>query len=82
MNDLKHYLALAAILSLGFGLFWIFNYNRDLQIVVTLGMAAAYLAWGLGYHHRRRELTRSLAGEYLAVAAVSCLLVIFLLLRS
>jgi hypothetical protein len=82
MNDLKHYLSLLAILSIGFGLFWIFNFNRNLQIAITIIMGITYVIWGTIYHVVRKELHWRIVWEYLTVATAACLIVIFLLLRT
>lgn len=82
MKYLKHYLALMAILSVGFGLFWIFNYNRTTQIWITLGLGVAYVIWGIIHHTLRRELYWRIIGEYVVVAALVSLVIIFLLIRA
>lgn len=82
MKDLKHYLALAAILSVGLGLFLIFNYNRSVQIGVILTLSAAYVSWGIIHHSLKKELHLRIVVEYLSVAILASILVIFLLIRS
>lgn len=82
MNDLKHYLSLLAILSIGFGLFWIFNFNRHLQIVITIGLGITYVLWGTVHHIVRKEVHWRIVWEYILVATIACLMVIFLLLRT
>ncbi len=82
MKDFKHYLALLAILSIGFGFFWMFNYNREAQIGVTLALSAAYALWGIVHHLLKKELHLRIILEYILVALLASLLVIFLLLRA
>jgi hypothetical protein len=82
MNDLKHYLALGTILSLGFGLFWYFRYLREVQVVITLLMAGAYVLWGVIHHSIKKDLHWQVVVEYVAVAAVASVPIISLLLRS
>lgn len=82
MKDLKHYLFLGTILSVGFGAFWFFNYHRMAQIGVTVAMAAAYVLWGLIHHTIKKNLHWRIILEYLLVAAMASVLVIFLLLRA
>jgi len=55
MKDLKHYLSLLAFLSIGFGLFWIFNFNRQVQILITVGLGLAYVAWGTVHHLIKKD---------------------------
>lgn len=82
MKEFKHYLALAAILSAGFSLYWFFNFNRQIQIWITIGLGAVYVLWGIMHHALSKELYLRIVIEYLLVAVLACLLVIFLLLRS
>jgi len=82
VKDLKHYLSLMAILSVGFGLFWIFNFNRTIQMGITLALGAAYVLWGIIYHAVKGEFRWRIVWEYVVVATVACVVVIFLLLRT
>ena len=82
MKDLKHYLALLAILSVGFGLYWMFNFNRMAQVGITLALGAIYVLWGMVHHALNKELYLKIILEYLLVASLASIVVIFLLLRS
>jgi len=82
MKDLKHYLLLATLLSVGFGAFWYFDFNRQAQIGVTLALSAAYVLWGIIHHTIRKNLHWRIILEYLVVASFASILVIYLLLRA
>jgi hypothetical protein len=82
MKDLKHYLSLMAILSVGLGLFWMFNFHRMAQIWITIGLGITYVIWGIAYHAIKKELHWRIVWEYIVVAIVACVLVIFLLMRT
>jgi len=82
MKDFKHYLALASILSVGFGLFWIFNYNRNYQAYITIGLGVVYIAWGTVHHLLKKEFYWHIFIEYLSVATIGCVIVIYLLSRT
>lgn len=82
MKDWKHYLILFFILTAGFLLFRIFNFNRQVQIWLTFAIAFIYLCWGIVYHWIKKELHLRIILEYLMVAALAGLVVIFLLLRT
>jgi len=82
MKDLKHYLSLMAILSIGFGLFWIFNFNRHIQIWITIGLGVAYVFWGTLHHLFKKEFHLRILWEYIIVATFACVIIIFLLMRS
>jgi len=71
-----------AILSIGFGFFWLFNYNRQAQVGVTLVLAAVYVLWGIIHHSIKKDLHWRIILEYLAVAIVASVVMILLLLRS
>lgn len=81
MKELKHYLILLAILMIGFWFYWLFNFNRQIQVWITIGLGCAYVLWGMIYHTARHELYLRIVLEYLLVAGLACSLVIFLLLR-
>jgi len=82
VKDLKHYLFLMAILSIGFGLFWIFNFNRQIQMWITVGLGVAYVLWGIMHHAIKKELHWRIVWEYFLVAIFACVIIIFLLART
>ncbi|GAJ16360.1 unnamed protein product, partial [marine sediment metagenome] len=79
MKDSKHYLALMAILSIGLGLFLYFGYNRQVQIGIVIALSAAYVVWGIFHHSLKKELHLKIILEYIAVATLASIVVIFLL---
>lgn len=81
MKDLKHYLALMAILSVGLGAFLFFGYNRTVQIGIVIVLSAVYVVWGIFHHALKKELHLRIILEYLMVAILASIVVIFLLLR-
>lgn len=81
-KDLKHYLALIAFLSIGLGIFLLFNYNRQIQMGITLVMSAAYVVWGIVHHSIKKELHIRIILEYVLVATVASVIVVFLLMRT
>ncbi len=82
MKDLKHYLSLMAILSIGFGLFWIINFNRQIQIWITIGLGVTYVLWGVLHHAIKKEFHWRILWEYIVVAILAGVVVIFLLRRT
>jgi hypothetical protein len=81
-QDFKHYLALIAFLSFGLALFIVFDYNRQIQVSITLLMAAIYVVWGIVHHAIRKELHPKIIFEYFLVAFVVSVVMIFLLMRT
>lgn len=82
MKDLKHYLALIAILSIGLALFWFFNYNRRAQIGIILAIAGAYVLWGVIHHTIKKDFHWRIILEYVVIAFAASLIIIFLLARA
>lgn len=82
MKDLKHFLCLLTILSLGFGLFLIFDYNRVAQVGIVIALGGVYVLWGIIHHGLNKELHLKIILEYLLVAIFACTVIIFLLLRA
>lgn len=82
MKDLKHYLALMAILSIGLSVFLYFSYNRQVQIGIVIALSAAYVVWGIFHHSLKRELHLRIILEYITIAALVSIVVIFLLIRT
>ncbi len=81
-KDLKHYLALIAFLSISLALFLVFNFNRQIQMGITLIMAGGYIIWGVVHHSVKKELHPRIISEYILVATVASIVVIFLLMRT
>jgi len=81
-KDLKHYLALITFLSIGLALFLIFNYNRQIQVGIALAMAATYVIWGIVHHWVKKELHPRIISEYVIVAIVASVVMIFLLMQT
>ena len=82
MKEFKQYLELLAFLSVGFGLFWIFNYDRSYQIYITIVMGIGYVIWGAIHHLSKKEFYWHILFEYIAVSLVACTIVIYLLSRA
>lgn len=81
-KDLKHYLALITFLAFGLALFLIFNYNRQIQVGITLAMSVIYVVWGVVHHGLKKELHPRIISEYIIVATVASVVMIFLLMRT
>lgn len=82
MKDLKHYLLLMTILSFGLGFFWLFNFDRQAQMIITAVMGMVYVLWGIGHHSIKKDLHWRIILEYGIVAILASTVVIFLLLRT
>ena len=61
-------------------LFLVFSYNSFLQRRIVFNMSLAYFWWGVFHHWRKDSLCLRVALEYLLLAILGALLVIFVLL--
>jgi hypothetical protein len=68
-------------LSVGLGLFFLFDYNRGIQIGIVILLATLYVAWGAIHHSLKKEFHLRILVEYLLVDILASVLVIFLLIR-
>jgi len=82
MKNLREYLALIALLSLGLGIFWLFDYNRHLQVYVVAGLGMVHFLWGMIHHGFKKQLHWEVVVEYLFISLIGSLALIFLLLRA
>lgn len=82
MKHLKDYLALFSILAAAIFFFFYFRFNRQAQTGVVLATAAAYVIWGMIHHLGAKDFHWRILAEYLIVATLASLVVIFLLLRA
>ena len=81
-KHLPHYLSLAGILIAGIVGFIVFSYERALQIAVAIGMALAYVAWGIIHHAIHRDLYLSVVIEYIVVASLGLVVMLSLIFRA
>jgi len=82
MKNLKDYLALIALLCLGLGIFWLFDYNRHLQVYVVAGLGGVHFLWGMIHHGLKKQLHWEVVVEYFFISLIGSLALIFLLLRA
>lgn len=77
-----HYFALLCLMAVGlWGLFW-FDYDRLVQMAIVVGLALAYVAWGVIHHFLHRDLHVKIIFEYLLVAILTVLIFVSLLFRT
>ena len=79
---LPHYLSLAGILIAGVAGFLVFSYERAFQIAVDIGLALAYVAWGIIHHAIHRDLHLSVVIEYIVVASLGLVVILSLIFRA
>ena len=81
-KHLPHYLSLAGILIAGVIGFLVFSYERAFQIAVAIGLALAYVAWGIIHHAIHRDLHLSVVIEYVVVASLGLVVMLSLIFRA
>lgn len=81
-KHLPHYLSLAGILIAGVVGFVVFSYERGSQIAVAIGLALAYVAWGIIHHAIHRDLHLSVVVEYVVVASLGLVVMLSLIFRA
>jgi hypothetical protein len=81
-KHLPHYLSLVGILIAGVVGFIVFSYERGFQIAVAIGLALAYVAWGIIHHAIHRDLHLSVVVEYIVVASLGLVVMLSLIFRA
>jgi hypothetical protein len=61
---------LIGILFVGAAGFIYFYWDRALQIALAVGVAGAYVTWGVVHHYLHRDLHLAVVVEYLLIAAL------------
>jgi Protein of unknown function (DUF5656) len=80
-KHLSHYTSLIGILLVGaYGLI-IFNYDSALEIAIAVGLAGAYVAWGIIHHYLHRDLHASVVVEYLLIASLGLIVILSVINR-
>lgn len=82
IKDLPHYLSLAGILAAGIIGFMVFSYESVFQIAVAIGLALAYVAWGIIHHAIHRDLYLSVVVEYIVVASLGLVVILSLIFQA
>lgn len=81
IRHLPHYLGLIALLITGLTVFILFNYDKAVQVIVAILVAAAYVAWGIFHHRIHKDFDIAVVIEYLAVAILGLVIVFSLIFR-
>lgn len=77
-----HYLSLVLIVLIGLALLMFFSYNVAVSIAVLVGLAAAYVAWGVIHHSSRNDLYLSVILEYIVIACFGLVVGLSLILQK
>ena len=77
-SHLIHYLILFLFLGLGLWGFSYFSYDRDLQRLIIILVAVAYLSWGIVHHYLEESLNPKIVIEYTSWAALAAALLLII----
>ena len=73
-TDVTQYLVLGCILIGGVGVFYYVRANTDLQFIVGVMTAIAYVIWGWIYHAIKKDLHTRVVIEYMLMGAIAVVL--------
>lgn len=76
-----HYFFLLSIFSLAIAFFFIFQFERLMQVYVIIATAFAYFLWGIIHHYLEDNLYLKVVIEYFLIALLGSLVLIFLIYR-
>ena len=81
-RDIQHYIPLVGIFLAGILGFLMFSFDRVFQATLAVGLAIAYVFWGLVHHHIHKDLHISVILEYIVIAVLGVVIVFSLLFRA
>jgi len=81
-KHMYHYLSLILIVLVGLVALVFFSYNEHVSIAILVGLAFAYVAWGVIHHSSRRDLYLSVILEYIVIASFGLVIGLSLILQK
>jgi len=78
-KHLSHYVGLIGVLVVGALGIINFNYDKGLQMAIAVGVAGAYITWGIVHHHLHRDLHISVVVEYILIASLGVIVTLSIL---
>ncbi len=78
-KHLGHTVLLCLFLLLGVTLFLAFAHEAQVRLIILAAVSISYAVWSMVHHYMRKDLSWSLAVEYIAVALIAILWVLSLL---
>lgn len=82
IKHLSHSLLLIGILLAGFAGLILFSYNKEMQMIIAIITAGAYVVWGVIHHTHNRDFHWEVLLEYLAVALLGYVIIFTLIIRA
>lgn len=81
-NHLPHYVSLISIFIAGVIGFFVFSYDRQFQIAVSLALVLSYVSWGIIHHTLHKDICLTIILEYIAVAILGFIMLFSLIYRA
>lgn len=81
-KHLPHYLSLIGILAAAAWGIAFFSYDRLLQISISVGLALAYVSWGVVHHYLHRDLHLSVIIEYALIASLGLVIILSIIITG
>lgn len=81
-KHLPHYVSLISIFVAGVIGFFVFSYDRQFQIAVSLALALSYVSWGIIHHTLHKDICLTIILEYIAVAILGFIMLLSLIYRA
>ena len=81
-KHVPHYISLIGIFVFGLIGFYLFPYDRQFLIGLTVALSLSYLSWGIIHHFIHGELCMAIILEYLTIAILGSVIVISLIYRT
>jgi hypothetical protein len=78
----RHYIPLLGIMIAGIIGFLFFAYDRAFQAALAVSLCSAYVAWGVVHHKIHDDFDLFVLLEYLAVAFLGLVMILFLIYRT
>lgn len=81
-KHLPHYFSLIGIFVFAFIGFWVFRYDRAMQVAITVAVAISYFVWGIVHHSVHKDLSFGVVLEYLGISLLGLIVILSLILRT
>lgn len=75
-KNMSHYIPLLGIFISALLGFWLFAYDRQFQLAVSLATTISYVVWGIVHHTIHKDFCLEIFFEYLMFAAVGFLILV------
>lgn len=75
-------MALYLVFLAGLVAFAVYSFDRQMQVAITIALAASYTTWGVIHHMIHEDLRWIVFLEYLSVSALGVVVILSLLINT